>query len=64
MKVTVDIQPEFEIEIKEVKTPEEKVMLLQKYGMMEPKLTPDEQFMIADEIALKLHCWEESDGTN
>lgn len=45
----VDVQPEFSDEIKEAKTPEEKVILLQKYGLMEPKLTLEEKIIIHDE---------------
>jgi hypothetical protein len=36
-------------EIKEAKNPVEKEMLLQKYGMIEPKLTPAEKVLIAFE---------------
>ena len=37
-------------ELNSVTNPVEKNMLLQKYGLIEPKLTQDEQFLIADEI--------------
>ena len=36
-------------EIKEAKNPVEKEMLLQKYGMIDPKLTPAEKVLIAFE---------------
>jgi len=43
-------------ELKDASNPVEKQMLLQKYGMIEPKLTQEEQFIIADELTSK---WED-----
>jgi hypothetical protein len=39
-------------EIKEAKNPVEKEMLLQKYGMIDPKLTADDEFLIEIETTI------------
>ena len=51
----MDVQYELAVEeLKEASNPAEKQMLLQKYGLIDPKLTPDEQSRIVLEEALRL----------
>lgn len=50
----MDVQFELAVEeLKEAKNPLEKQMLLQKYGLIDPKLTPEEkQLIIFEEFGI------------